>query len=348
MNDSLQGWRVRTTRALAALLVVRLFAACGESEGDDGSSSRGGSAGSEASSGTAGSGGTHAGSSGAAAGGRAGMESGGSSGAAGSASGGTGAGGSGGEGGSSAPDALDDLVDTFCRAARSCCERAGMPAGAGCEDEVRGTIETFRLVEGGTVEVNQAALSDCIEAYREATTGCTLTDVLANCHGIFVGTVPDGGPCTSVLECDRASGPKVCLLIQGDADPTVGTCLTPPRGTSGTLCAQSCQEGRECSTTASAPDAEIPLALCYEEDGLYCPIGESCAPIVDDGAECQWHEACGSNGYCLSTCASRSATGESCQFNYGCVAGTSCVAGECAPEPFASSETCAGHPPSLD
>jgi hypothetical protein len=172
--------------------------------------------------------------------------------------------------------------------------------------------------------------------------------VLAACRGIFVGTVADDGECTSVMECDRASGPKVCLKIQnGQADPNVGTCLTPPRGTSGTACALSCEEGEECSTTASAPDSDIPLALCHEEDGLFCPIGESCAAIVEDGEYCQWNEACGSDGFCLSMCESRSGAGESCQFNYGCETGYACIEGECTPEPLANGYVCTGNPPSM-
>ena len=360
MNRLALRFGVTSSGALAAWLFTSALVACGSSERDDSSRSRGGTSATGGASGTStggnsgssGAGASSGGGAGETTGGRAGNPSGGASGASGSASGGSGSGdaGAGGEGGSVEPDTLDTLVDVFCSAARYCCGIAGEPAEAlaACENQFRGTVDTLGLVEGGTVSVNQAALSECIDAYRSARTSCTLTEVLASCRGIFVGTVADSGECTSVMECDRASGPKVCLKIQnGQADPNVGTCLTPPRGTSGTPCALSCAEGEECSSTASAPESDIPVALCHEADGLFCPIGEACAPIVADGEYCQWNEACGSDGYCLSMCESLASEAESCQFNYGCEAGLSCIDGECAPEPFANGETCLGHPPSF-
>jgi hypothetical protein len=344
---------VPTSGTLAALLAT--LVACGSSErGESSSSSGGGGAGGPSgssgggSSGASGAGGANGGSAGRATGGRSGNPSGGASGSA-SGGGGSGGAGAGGEGGSPEPDTLDTLVDAFCSAARNCCGIAGEPveALAACEDQFRGAIDTIALVEGGTISLNQAALSECIEAYERARTSCTLTEVLATCRGIFVGTVADNRACTNVMECDRASGPKVCLKIQGAQDPNVGTCLTPPRGTNGTPCLVSCEEGEECSSTASAPDADLPMAFCHEEDGLFCAIGESCAPIVADGEYCQWHEACGSDGFCLSTCESSSQAGESCQFNYGCEAGYACIEGECAPEPLANGYVCTGQPPSF-
>lgn len=366
--------------ALSALLLMSV--ACGKSDPDKpGSTTRGGSSGSAGTgAGKGGAAGIGGGSGGAgtagASGGKAGSGSGGSSGAgsggeggdnvadaggggtagaeagagaAGTSAAGTGDGG--GEAGAAGANPLSPMIDAFCAAARSCCALAGEPAGAlvACEDAAAGANGNVALVAGRTVEVDSAALAACVAAFEAAATTCVLTDVLRACRGILRGTLAEGEACRDVMECERGAGPMVCKkLQQGTADPDIGVCTPPPRGSLGDPCGSSCEEGQECSTTSSSPDDTYPITLCFEEDGLYCPIGESCAAIVQDGGECIYHQACGSDGFCLSTCESRSVEGEACQFNYGCELGLACVGGECAKEPFANGETCIGHLPSFN
>ncbi len=244
--------------------------------------------------------------------------------------------------------ALGSLIEAFCGAARACCSAdVTRVALRDCEDAFLAQSDNVTLVAGGKAEVDEHALARCVAAYDKAQSSCAQDEVFVACHGILVGTVPDDGPCTDVLECDRSAGPKVCLKIQG-SDSHLGTCKTPPRGESGDPCAQSCEIGSYCSSTTSSPDASVPITLCYEEDGLYCPLGESCAPIVHHGSDCIWDEACGSDGFCDSTCAPLGSSGDPCQFTFGCDAGLACINGQCSPEPFANSEACAGYPPSFD
>lgn len=276
-------------------------------------------------------------------GGAAGAGAGGASGTGGSA-------GDGGEAGDTGTNPLSALIDAFCAAARSCCAMAGEPEGAltACEQQAAGTNGNVALVAGGTVEVDSASLAACVAAFEAATTECVLTDVLAACRGILRGTLHDGDACTDAMECDRSAGPVVCKkLQQGTADPDIGVCTKPPRGTLGEPCGSSCEEGEECSTTSSSPDDTYPITFCFESDGLYCPIGESCAAIVPDGGDCTYDQACGSDGYCASSCETLAGTGDVCQFNYACGDGLACVEGECVPAPFANSDTCVGHLPSF-
>jgi hypothetical protein len=264
---------------------------------------------------------------------------------------GAGTGGDGGEGGAMDESPLSPLIDAFCAAARSCCAIAGEPAGAleACENQAAAANGNVALAAGGTVDIDAAALAACVAAFEAAATECVLTDVLTACRGILRGTLGDGDACSDVMECDRSAGPMVCRKLQmGTADPDIGVCTPPPRGTLGDACASSCEDGQECSTTSSSPDDAYPTAFCFEADGLYCVQGESCAAIVPDGDECTYNEACGSDGFCVSSCESLAGPAEMCQFNYGCQAGLACVEGKCAPEPFANSYTCVGHPPSFN
>jgi hypothetical protein len=333
--------------------LICALVACGSSNRRDtarrGSGGSGGTAGSSGSSGSSGKSGD-AGSSGA-----AGDSSGGSTGTGGGAGTGTGgisgSGNAGGEGGGDM-EPVDALVTAFCTAARACCEETmqGVAGLVACEQQFPGQVDALGLVRRGTVLVNDDALSACIDAYKRAESSCTLTEVFTECHGMFVGTLAAGDSCTDVLECARDAGPMVCLKIQdGVADPNVGTCTVPPRGTMGTECAGNCALGADCSTTNSSPDDSVPLALCHEEDGLYCPLGETCSPIVSDGTECTWNEACGSDGFCVSTCGTRGDAGDECLFDYECEKGLTCSdARLCVEEPLANAYVCAGHPPTMN
>src|SRR5207244_5490950 len=123
--------------------------------------------------------------------------------------------------GGDAGGSLQPLIDAFCTTARACCATAGKPPGPlqACEAQFASQVDTLAAIDRGTVRVNQTALAACVSAYTEARTSCVLTQALAACRGIFVGTVSDGGSCTDVMECERAHGPKVCLKLQTAADP---------------------------------------------------------------------------------------------------------------------------------
>jgi hypothetical protein len=376
---------LRGSWVLLAAGLALLPAACGDSSDDDdnGAAAKAGAggAGTGGSGGKAGAGGGKAGASGK--GGQAGGAgtSGGTAGTAGTADAGAGASGgaedagaggtSAGTGGTSAgtggsagmdgeggsageieiPEEAYLLVEAFCATARTCCEAAGEPVGAlaDCEDAAAGGVYTFELVAKGTVTLNMKALTACVDAYEAAEKTCYMGDVTAACHGIFDGTLADGEDCSDAFECDRSAGPKVCEIVQqGSPDPSVGTCVDPPRGTLGTPCGGSCEEDTNCSVTSISAEAGSPVTLCWEEDGLYCPLGESCAAIVADGEDCDWDQACGSDGYCLETCETRGEVDDECSFSPACGAGLVCEGAMCIPEPFANPYTCVARMPDMD
>jgi hypothetical protein len=255
--------------------------------------------------------------------------------------------GSGGSAGEPSTSPLDAYVQAFCETARTCCEAASMPLGPleACETAFRGQTNVFELLEKGTVTLDEAKLSACVAAYATAGDSCEWTAVHAACHGIVVGTLADGEPCTDAFECDRSAGPKYCLKLQDASNPDVGTCVSPPRASADDPCIGTCAPDTDCSSTASSPDASVPTALCYEADGLFCRYGYGCQALVDDGETCDSGDVCGSDGQCLSTCQPRAAEGEECIAIFDCAKNLTCDAGHCAPEPVASSYTCSGHPP---
>jgi len=281
--------------------------------------------------------------------GHAGANEAGSAGTGGSSGDLAGVGGESNVGGASEEGPLAPLIDAYCATARSCCASAGEPVEqlSGCEQAFVAQSDNVALAKSGHVEVDAKALAACVQAYAAAKTSCVLDGVLAACHGIFVGQIAEGGPCSDVLECDRSQGPKVCLRVQGSSADT-GICKTPPRGSDGDACAQSCEAGTNCSTNASSPDASVPLTLCHEEDGLYCELGAACAALVATGDHCTFDEACGSGGYCDSTCKAVGRAGDDCEFDYACGPGLACVEHLCAAAPVANGETCVGYPPSFD
>jgi hypothetical protein len=225
-----------------------------------------------------------------------------------------------------------------------------MPLGSleACEAAFRGQTDVMALLEKGTVTVDEAKLSACVAAYATAGDSCEWTAVHSACHGVLVGTLADGEPCTDAFECDRSTGPKFCLMLQDASNPEVGTCVSPARANADAPCLTTCAPDANCSSTVSNPDASVPTALCFESDGLYCRYGYGCALLVDDGESCDSGDACGSDGQCLSTCGPRAADGEECVAIFDCAKNLTCDAGHCAPEPVANSYTCSGHPPFID
>jgi hypothetical protein len=258
--------------------------------------------------------------------------------------------GSGGGAGAPSLGPLDPLVQAFCATARTCCEAAGMPVGSleACESAFLGQTDIDSMIERGTVTLDETALSACVSAYAAAGDSCEWTAVHAACHGILKGTLSDDQPCSDAAECDRSTGPKLCLKLQNAANPDLGTCVTPERATEGEACLGTCALDTNCSASVSNPDESVPTALCHEADELFCRFGYGCAPLVDDGETCEAAESCGSDGVCLSTCEPRAESGESCVAIFDCAKTLTCESGYCAPQPVADSYTCSGHPPFID
>jgi hypothetical protein len=296
--------------------------------------------------------GSRAGEGGDEAAGAAGEDSGnGGSGGGGQSSGGTAGSNAGGEGGAvfELPEVLVPLVDAFCAAARTCCAEAGQPPAAldACEEAVAGDSLNFRNVARGTLDVDAGALDACVAAYVAAAGSCAIAGVLDACHGIFKGTIADGAACGDALECDRASGPRVCEIILSQGDGDTGTCVDPGRGALGTACGGDCRENGNCSSTFISTD-EVNTTLCFEADGLFCRGGEECAELIEDGQECPDGQGCSSASTCSGNCTPLGGLGAECFFTPDCAQGFICQSSECVAAPFADAYTCVGKLPTLD
>jgi hypothetical protein len=281
-----------------------------------------------------------------------GSGNGGRGGAAGSSAGAGGLAGAGGVGGAGGAGGMTGsataLVNAFCAAARACCAKDGRPLDplASCETNA---AETFGAAEidAGTIRVDGAKLDACVAAYQHAATSCTVTEVLAACHGMFIGTLPAGATCVRVADCRRDQGPMVCVAIQvtSGVTPTTGTCQPAPRGKNGDPCLLSCPSGQDdCSTGLISGTPNPPLALCHEADGLFCDTDQTCKPLNAPGADCFLDEGCGSGSYCLPGCQPLIAIGAACQLNRSCGPGATCASGACAAAPLATDGACDGTP----
>jgi hypothetical protein len=267
----------------------------------------------------------------------------------GAGTGGRGTGGAGGGGGAAVT--LDRVIGAFCAAARSCCARDGFPTAplANCESEFPRRQPAVASVASGAVLVDNAALAACLAAYQAAATTCTRAPVVQACRGVFIGTKAEDEPCSNQFECQRSAGPATCFKVQLAEDPpALGVCKKLQHGARDTPCLFNCLAGENCSsdTITSSPD-DVSFVHCFEQDGLYCPLGAEtprCAPILTQGATCNFDFAeCGSAMFCDTTCKDRRILGQTCQFTSECMGGLLCVDHSCAPDPFTSEGVCVGY-----
>jgi hypothetical protein len=240
------------------------------------------------------------------------------------------------------------LVDAFCAAARACCAKDGRPLDplANCETNAGATLDADGLT-AGTVRVAGAAFDACVATYQRAATTCTFADVTTACRGVFVGTLSTDATCTHVSECRRDAGPMVCVMIQqiSGVTPSTGICAPAPRGANGDPCLGSCPRGVDCSVTLLSGDPNPPLAVCHEEDGLFCDSDQTCKPLNPAGGDCFYDEGCGTGNYCgLSGCEPLFGAGATCQYDRSCGPGYTCATGACAPAPLATDGACEGSP----
>ena len=246
------------------------------------------------------------------------------------------------------PDGVTAYVNAFCAAVRSCCQKAGLgspDALATCESQFPQQSEILALVGRGTVTPNSIALAACATALGQTASDCTLPSA---CQGLWSGTRSGGEACSQAAEC-AGPGAAVCLLML-DADggtPAAGVCRPAPRGASGGACLGSCASGMDCSVTSVTPEMNPPLALCYDEDGLFCDLDtQNCAGLRAPGATCDLDDQCGIGGYCNSSsvCATRKGAGQACTFSSECSRRENliCAQSICAKTPFVTDYLCSG------
>jgi hypothetical protein len=245
------------------------------------------------------------------------------------------------------PPSVRDYVSAFCAAVRSCCGKASLGSAAmlaSCESDLPQQSDVLLAVATGTVVPNESALAACAGALIQTAADCVAPSA---CNGLWLGTLGEGQSCASASECSAVAGPPVCLIVY-DVDggtPSTGVCRAALRGTLVDACTRSCSAGQDCAVTNITPDPNAPLALCYEEDALFCDLDtQQCAPLSSASAACDADEQCGVSGYCDSTCLARKPAGQACAFSAECskIDSLVCTSGTCAPAPFVSDSVCGG------
>ena len=223
-------------------------------------------------------------------------------------------------------------------------------------------ITTVKFVNKGTVTIDSTALAACIAAYNQTATTCASIPLTAACTGVFVGTKAENEPCgiggvpgtSGVSECKASGGPESCVWTGDSNDPAVtGVCQKIVRGKNGDPCASSCASGQDCSFDVYGSSGPA-VAVCFEDDGLYCAFGSSesaCAPIVAQGGSCAADSSsCASTTYCdytTSKCKASGTIGQSCA-SLGSMCLSELVCGldrKCADPGLASESACTGIPP---
>jgi hypothetical protein len=271
-------------------------------------------------------------------GGRAGT--GGTTGDAGAPEGGTDPGG--------ALEAIHDAVATACSAAATCCAAQGLTPML---DDCEAMYDTYQSgiagIMAGHVTVDMAAVARCKAAYAAGPDQCNLNAVVAACKGVYVGHQGVGEPCVGGYDCDRSTDTMTCLVTDSSSQPYLGTCQKVPRAELNQTCFSTCRAGEDCSSTTLGIATPEELALCFEDDGLYCEFLESgsvCRSILPVGEECgsASFDACGSKALCDTTCVELSDIGESCG---SCIHQYTCIDGTCTDPDWANESTCMGFPP---
>jgi hypothetical protein len=252
--------------------------------------------------------------------------------------GGNAGGGGGGVDGAATVKLLQPTVDAFCAAARSCCAKQSEPATlTDCESAFPSNNATVASLASGAATLDPTALAACLAAYQAAATSCNENPVLSACRGVVIGTRPENAPCTNGAECLRVGGSNTCLITEQNG--TVGVCRKIAHHKAGDACDFTCRKGEDCT---SSTYGDAPLDLCFEDDGVYCDYlhePATCKSILTLGAACTDDEACGSTGFCQTTCQKRGVEGDPCT---RCLDSLSCINGKCQSPPFASANTCEG------
>ena len=265
----------------------------------------------------------------------------------------------GGDKNSSGPIAIDDLfpqyLDALCTFEANCAQE---PDKATCvaDDNIEEAdiLTLIADVKAGTITYDADAAGACLAAIRN--TSCAtfapraqIADSSELCIlTVFGGTVPEGGACNSLFECDSGGSALSvnCESTMSSCDPATtccpGTCTAEPptsgSGAVGTTCTTSedCLATLYCSEVTHAckqPGAAAGDA-CDATDGCDNPLictqdaqtsMGTCGPQIATGGTCdpESNFQCGdSRDYCDSTtltCTRRVAVGQTCTDTTPCV-----------------------------
>ena len=238
-------------------------------------------------------------------------------------------------GSDSSPLSTDNFPITFanavCSSIAACCQKVGLVSSS-CQATLQAVVAAWvtKNTSDPKVAFDPDAAARCIEVTRTGFTACTDRDLAkqsnSSCNQMVRGTVPLGGSCTDGSQCIRPT--------DGVAECDAGVCTAGslptfdnPRGTLGDPCKGTCRP-TNCSWSGTSS-----AALCWTEDGLYCPYGV-CVATPAIGQPCYFY--CGKDAHCADDglCAPNLTTGP-CESNDDCLAQAYCdrpsgaISGQC-------------------
>ncbi len=256
------------------------------------------------------------------------------------------------------PIPLDDFRGELAQATCDQFVRCGfMPDAATCkatQGDSRLTLQLLTDAVIGRVSFDPTAARACVEAIRtlacdtKLSTGAALR---AACDGMFVGTVPEGGPCLFTEECSGTGSCDVSMCMGGGACclgvctklpstvPVGGDCTTNPcvddaycdqaampftckaRKSSGDACdaVDQCKDGQRCNVGGS-PET------CY----LLQNHGGQCNPALSQGACARYDDFCPEAD---RKCSTLPKPGEPCTPDNKCLGYAYCDMGTCKKRP---------------
>jgi hypothetical protein len=225
-------------------------------------------------------------------------------------------------------------------------------------------------VNAGKAHYDPVQAQVCLSSFSSATCAVTGLDVSSACGTVFTGTVADGGPCTSGVEC-KSQG---CTYTMPGCDPATmccqGTCATTPAPI-GQACGSgpstSCVNGAYCETIGATKRCTAKITTqgetCDAFDACAAPLvcgrdvnGQftSCYTPAPRNAQCdptQPQPCIDLRDYCntaTDACTQNNSAGQPCGDNLGerCVGYDFCNAGVCeaipAPGQACPSNLCLG------
>ncbi|MBI5534361.1 MAG: hypothetical protein HY898_16680 [Deltaproteobacteria bacterium] len=227
-------------------------------------------------------------------------------------------------------DFASKLAEAICSNVTECCGDHGYAYdSARCSTNMKTvgqeSIDSGSALSGVTYDATAAG--NCIWQWQAIATSCVADkDVQAAlakaCNGIWVGTKPEGQPCTDGRECAGfADGSVGCVAAApaGDAGVAQKVCTKTapaPHGAKGDPCGGTCEPaasgGDRCTDSEGAPAG---AKRCWVADGLFCDANKyQCTELVAQGQPCTAMAICADAAYChAGTCAARIAVGSPCE-----------------------------------
>jgi hypothetical protein len=252
------------------------------------------------------------------------------------------------------PIPLDSLRDELATATCEQYVRCGFsPDKATCDATQGDEQETLQLLTDavlGRVTYDPAAARACVEAIRAyACDGraSALVALSTACEGMFVGTVPAGGPCLLSDECG-SKGYCDTSMCMGGGSCCLGVCANPldPVAVGGDCTTNPCVASAYCDQAAMPftckarkDNGEACDGVDQCKDGQRCDVGgnpQTCYLLQNRGGQCNPSLQQGAcirfDDYCETSerkCKQLPGDGMPCTADGECLAYARCDAGTC-------------------